>query len=530
VQLTEAVRSRIDAAPLRLPLRRASVALAGLLLVGLAVRVIAFWTQTYVLFNDETFQYFEQGHRLAFGTGVVPWEFDDGIRSWLVPGLIAGLMRLSAPVSDDPLVYVRLVRLLCAALSLVIVMVGFRGGERRFGLIGGVVAGGFCAIWFDLVYFAPSVLTEVLAAHFAVLAIFMGDDAKVPIRDPRRLLLIGGLFGLAGCLRFQYGPALLAAMLWQYRLSWRHWRWLLLGSLTVALPVSGLLDTLTLGSPFQSIWLNFARNSIDGISAGMGVEAAGYYLGYLTVALYPLPILGTLLILGAFRMPALAIAAAMTLLVHSLVPHKEVRFIYLAIAIAPILIGLGAAGVLHHLGSVLGRRAAICGAVLSLSIGGALSWQTGTVTFGARWQFDRASVQASLAAHDEPGLCGLEIRDVWFWRSGGYTYLNRDVPIYFGFYDPELKLPKSNRREVVRVMRDGSPVPQFTIDRIGAETSRFSHMIADRGFQEPGYTEVACFDDINRADEPELCLYRRPGGCDEHDQGNQIGGAAQKGP
>jgi hypothetical protein len=204
-----------------------------------------------------------------------------------------------------------------------------------------------------------------------------------------------------------------------------------------------------------------------------------------------------------------------TLLVHSLVPHKEVRFIYLAIAAAPVLIGLGAAGLLHHLSLNLGRRAAICGAALFLTAGAMVSWQTGMVTFGARWQLDRASVQASLAAHAEPGLCGLEIRDVWFWRSGGYTYLNRDVPIYFGFYDPNLTLPKSHRTEVVRVMRDGRAVPQFTLDRLSNETPRFSHMIADRGFEEPGYTKVACFDDINRADEPALCLYRRPGGCEE---------------
>jgi GPI mannosyltransferase 3 len=515
VQLTETVRSRLDIAPLRFPMRRAGVVLAALLLVGLAVRVVAFWTQTYVLFKDETFQYFEQGHRLAFGTGVVPWEFDDGIRSWLLPGLIAGLMRLTAMVSNDPLVYVRLVRFLCAALSLVVVAVGYRQGQRLFGLLGGIVTGGFCVIWFDLVYFAPAVLTEILAAHVAVLAIFMSEAAsKTDPHDRRPLLLIGALFGLAACLRFQYGPALFAAMLWQYRLTWKHWRGLLLGGIAVVLPVAGLLDAVTLGSPFQSIWLNVQRNSIDQISAGMGVEPAGYYLGYLAVALYPLPIFGTLLVLGVIRMPALTIAAAVTLLVHSLVPHKEVRFIYLALASAPVLIGLGAAGLLHHLRFVLGRRAAICGAGVFLTLGAALSWQTGMVTFGARWQFDRASIQASLAAHAEPALCGLEIRDVWFWRSGGYTYLNRDVPIYFGYYDPDLKLPKSNRPEVVRVMRDGRAVPQFTIDRLSNETPRFSHMIADRGFEEPGYTQVACFDDINRADEPELCLYRRPGGCE----------------
>jgi hypothetical protein len=189
-----------------------------------------------------------------------------------------------------------------------------------------------------------------------------------------------------------------------------------------------------------------------------------------------------------------------------------VRFIYLAIAAAPILIGLGFSCVLRLISSLPGRCAA---SLAFLSFGAWASWQIGTETFAWRWEVERASVQASLAAHAEPAMCGLLIRDVWFWRSGGYTYVNRDVPIYYGYYDPNLKLPKSDRTELVRVMRDGNPVPQFTIDRIGSETPQFSHMIADRGFQEPGYAEIACFDDINRADEPELCLYRRPGRCED---------------
>ena len=514
MQFTEAVRTQIDIVPLRLPMRRATVGLAAVLLLALTVRVVAFWTQTYVLFLDETFQYLEQGHRLAFGTGVVPWEFDDGIRSWLLPGMIGGLMRLAGMLSGDPLVYVRLVRSLCAILSLVVVMVGFRLGQRRFGLAGAAVAGGFCAIWFDLVYFAPAVLTEVLAAHVAVLAIYLGDAAPDRRVGRRALLLIGALFGLAACLRFQYAPALFAAMLWRYRLDWSRWRWLILGGLAVVLPVGGLLDAVTLGTPFQSIWLNFERNSFDHVSSGMGMQPPDYFLQYFAETLHPLPVLGLLLVLGAFRMPALAIAMAATLLVHSLVPHKEVRFIYLAIAVAPVLIGLGAASILHRLRSVLGRRAAVAGAMLFLSLGMMISWQTGTSALGARWQLSRANVEVTLAAHAEPGICGLAIRDVWFWRSGGYTYLNRDVPIYFAFYDPGLKLPGSDRPELVRVMRDGRAVPQFTLDRLSAETRLFSHMIADRGFEEPGYTRVACFDDLNRADEPELCLYRRPGGCE----------------
>ena len=230
----------------RLPLE--AVALPAVLTLALGIRAAAVWTQTYVLYVDETFQDLEQGHRLAFGSGMVPWEFQDGIRSWLLPGVIAGLMRLTSLISDDPLVYLRLIRLLCVALSLVVVLAGFRIGQRQDGLIGGIVTGGFCAVWFDLIYFAPAVLTEVLAAHCTILAIFLSE--RTGPRSPRRLLLIGGLFGLAFCLRYQYAPALLAAMLWRYRLSWPTWRWLLIGGLAVVLPLAGGLDALTWGSPF----------------------------------------------------------------------------------------------------------------------------------------------------------------------------------------------------------------------------------------------------------------------------------------
>ena len=65
--------------------RQESLAIAGVLTVALVVRVWAVLTQTYVIHPDETYQYFEQAHRLAFGSGVVPWEYLEGVRSWLLP-------------------------------------------------------------------------------------------------------------------------------------------------------------------------------------------------------------------------------------------------------------------------------------------------------------------------------------------------------------------------------------------------------------------------------------------------------------
>lgn len=56
----------------------------------------------FFIHPDEIMQYLEQGHRLAFGNGVVYWEFFYGARSWLLPGLIAGVLTfcsISLPIS-----------------------------------------------------------------------------------------------------------------------------------------------------------------------------------------------------------------------------------------------------------------------------------------------------------------------------------------------------------------------------------------------------------------------------------------------
>ena len=45
---------------------------------------------------DAIFQYLEQAHRIVFGNGIVPWEYRYGIRSWLIPGFIALILKSCA--------------------------------------------------------------------------------------------------------------------------------------------------------------------------------------------------------------------------------------------------------------------------------------------------------------------------------------------------------------------------------------------------------------------------------------------------
>ena len=484
------------------------LALALTLTTALALRLWAVLAHTYVVSEDETFQYLEQGHRLAFGSGVVPWEYIDGIRSWLLPGAVAAVMRLAALIDPAPRFYILAVRLCCIAASLVLPWVGFRLGERAGGLAGGIVTGLLGAVWYEAVYDAPVVMTEPLATYAAILALWLG----MPPTTARRLAAAGVLFGLAGCLRYQYAPALALAALLQHG---RDRRALLAvgaaGVLTFGLG-AGLLDWLTWGTPFQSVWLNFARNGVQGIGAAMGTAPWSYYPRHFLTSWGPVaPLLAGLALLGIPAMPPLAAAAAATVAIHTLTPHKELRFVFLAIAAAPLLIGLG----LVRLRALWPRRHAVLTALglAALVAGSEAAFAFARATPADAWHRDAATLHAFAAAAAVPQMCGLGVRSIWLVRSGGYTYLHRDVPIYFDTYARAQLLPHNPFRMRLRIVLDGKPVPQVPDAELPAASGRFNVLIGRPWDGLPGYAARGCFGSGARGDE-QACVFVRPGGCD----------------
>jgi GPI mannosyltransferase 3 len=504
-----------DRAAVRIKTHAGALALAGILGFALALRLFLLLTHTYIVHPDETFQYLEQAHRLAFGYGVVPWEFHDGIRSWLFPGVLAGLMRLVAGFDSSPQAYLFVIRSCCVVASLSVPYVGFRLAQRRLGLPAAIVTGLLCALWYQLLYFAPVVMTEIVATHVALWAIYLADDSADAPAPSRRLAAAGALFALATCLRFQYAPALVPAVIWQCGLDRRRWMPVIAGGLAVVLLASGVLDAVTWGTPFQSVWLNFVRNATQGVSAGMGTEPWSYYLQYLLVATGPwAPVLAALLLLGAYRVPALGLAAVSVVLLHSFAAHKEIRFIYFALAAAPILIGIGTAVLLDAISP--SRRALRTIAVLLLPLllcGAEASVSLRQATPADAWHRDAGTVAAFFAAHADAAVCGVGVRIPWVYRTGGYTYLHRPVPLYFEGIEQAEHPPGVPRALPLSVMLHGKVVPQYPNAQLAAHTGRFNAMIAFRGDEYLGYAPTACFRGP-LAGERTICLYRRPGGCD----------------
>src|ERR1700682_1934770 len=92
-----------------------------LLALAMLVRLAAIIAFPSLHHPDENFQLLEQAHRIAFGYGVVPWEFRDGIRSPILPYGLAALFWLAERVVGGPEGYLLVARSVLAAVSLLAV-------------------------------------------------------------------------------------------------------------------------------------------------------------------------------------------------------------------------------------------------------------------------------------------------------------------------------------------------------------------------------------------------------------------------
>jgi hypothetical protein len=417
------------------------VGLAFLVLVAIGLRLIPIVFVPSMVWGDEIFQSSEQAHRLVFGSGLVPWEFQLGIRSWLLPGVIAGLMEFSRLAGDGPDYYIPVIALGFAALAATPVVCCFFWGRRLCAPSVGWIAAAVVAVAPELLYFGARTLSEVVAGHLLVAAIYVLDrDSRMISR--RRLFAGGALLGLIFLLRIQLAPALVVVALWS---NWGEIRQrvppLLAGSVAV-LVGAGVLDIFTLGAPWASIWRYFVYNVYYEASSTFGVEAWNFYLlGELGVWGGAAATLVPLVAIGAWRKPLPLAAAMMVLAVHSGIAHKEYRFVYPAVLLLMVSAGVGLAQIaswgrnwLRDRGTGI-RIATLAAMAVSLGWWCFVSFEvwTGPALAAHRDRAHDNLTAMTFVAHG-PAVCGLGLYglDGRDWVAyGGYTYLHRPVPMYW---------------------------------------------------------------------------------------------------
>src|SRR6266478_5207578 len=136
-----------------------------LIVLGVLLRLVPTVFVPSINWGDEIFQTVEPAHRLVFGYGLVAWEFELGMRSWLLPGVLAGLIEIARIIGDGPQYYLSAIAIGLGALACAPVVCCFLWCRRTFGLGPGFVAAFAVAVAPELVYFGARPLNEVVAAH-----------------------------------------------------------------------------------------------------------------------------------------------------------------------------------------------------------------------------------------------------------------------------------------------------------------------------------------------------------------------------
>ncbi|HEY3587001.1 MAG TPA: hypothetical protein VGK85_07610 [Myxococcaceae bacterium] len=415
--------------------RRAQWLLLAALAAGAALRGWLALTDTGIAWPDEIYQSLEPAHRLVWGRGWVALEFREGLRTWVLPGLVAGMLEVFRGLGlSRPALYVPAAKLVFAAVGVATAWATARLARRLgAGPLESAAAGALWALAAPAIYFAPRGLSEPLSAF----PVTLGLAWALPAEASRRERVLGAsLLGFAVLLRLH--DALFCVALVGAWLARRHWRQSaeVAGVLLGWALLLGLLDRLTWGGWFHSAAAYWQYNWVQGRGALFGVSPPSYYLRTLWTSM---PAVAALMVpavlLGALRAPALAATVALFLGVHSAIPHKELRFILPVLPAAMALAGVGLAVAATR----VDRRLPVGLALLVAVISGA---RFHALTFGdlGAYEGQRDAVSAYqdfaavnrllLVASELPGLCGLKVEATHIAWAGGYTYLHRDAPMY----------------------------------------------------------------------------------------------------
>ncbi len=460
------------------------------LALAFAVRAVVALSGDFAMHPDEIMQYLEQAHRLVFGNGIVHWEQFYGARSWLVPGLVAGVLALLDAVGlDQPVWYVGGVKLVFCALSLAVPagMYFFARGHFGEGTARAALLAG--AFWYELIGFAHKPMTEFVATGLlmGLLALCVRPaPARPGIIWPAALLAV-----LAAAVRMQYAPLALALLVLLFlRVGgasgeggawWRDARVQLAFAAVLFFLAVGVFDAATWDAELFHSYLANLRFNLALEEARAGSSPPWQYLWW---SLLTAAGLSALCLAPSLRDPRryglLLGLIVLALIVHSAEAHKEYRFVFVVIPLW-LLIGadLVARLAARRRAWVLGAAGAAFAAVSLAGLLNALPRQDDAYRLifapeetPVRFVRDRDPLFAAYRYLAEaPGVLAVWHIDRHYHALPGYYYLHRKIPLYDATTGASLV---------------GTDIPMVL--------ASISHILtADPGLSAPGYAEERTF-------------------------------------
>lgn len=399
--------------------------LVAILLLAAALRLpLAFWPNFH--HPDEIYQYLEPAWRMLGHDSIITWEWRYGMRSWLLPTLMVGPVAIGDWIAPGGIGAFILPRIVVAIASLSIVASAWAFGAR-VSRTHSILAAFVAAIWFEFVYFAPHTLSEPIATA-AILPAALLLTRSAP--SSRNLVEGGALAALAFLFRLQYAPAIAVLVLGA---CWRNWERLpplVLGGAAV-LAIGGAIDVAHGAVPFGWVVANIEQNFLHDRAVEFGTAPATTYVVWLwdrwSIVIVPLSFA---IFRGYRHAPLLFWVAVTDMAFHSLIAHKEPRFVFLSMTALIIIAALGSADwvLLSRLAWRRWAGLAIAGGWVAASAALAATGE-----WPALWMKGIGAARLAAELKADPQMCGLALYDLYFFKLPSRDRLVGDAPL-FGFY------------------------------------------------------------------------------------------------
>jgi len=311
-----------------------------LLIVGAVLCSIAAWCTIGYHHPDEHFQIWEfANYKLGhIPASDLPWEFPEQMRPGLQPFLAYCMVVAARTLGiDNPFVQVFLMRMLCGLAALYVYWKWYAWLELD---LKSQVAARWMRIGILFFWLMPYLNVRFSSENTSAICFFAGllllvqqlEDQKNRFSWP--MVAAGFLLCLSFFFRYQIafaGIGLGAWLLFQKRPSIINWVAMAAGGL-IALGLGFATDYWLYGEWVCAPYNYFFSNIMEGKAANFGVSPFWWYLTEMPIALVP-PLSIALLffsVLGVWRKPyhVLAWCAVPFVLAHSMVGHKEVRFLF----------------------------------------------------------------------------------------------------------------------------------------------------------------------------------------------------------
>lgn len=273
------------------------------------------------------------------------WEFNARLRSTVQPTLCYLIFTvLNAVHITDQYHQVFVLRLITAILALLVIRLFIKRTEHLFPVesdrkLYHLLSYFLWFIPFISVHFSSETWSGLL--FMLSLVVFFGNS-----RENIKPFWLGIVFGLSFLFRYQLGFAILGFVLWMIFIHKVKWDYLLKTGISflVIVFLGFCLDSWFYGETVFAPW-NYLKSVLESKGSGFGTSPWYFYLKELIF--YPTPVVGiplliSFILLMIYQPKNLYLWCIIPfVIIHSLIPHKEDRFMFSIIYMLPVILTQG---------------------------------------------------------------------------------------------------------------------------------------------------------------------------------------------